>query len=350
MAKKIYWNRKQLFDTGAEYLMAFGQNASGKSYQGKLECIETALRGEHFFFLKRWKEDAKQTMVAHYFDDIPVNKLTNNEWEGITAWQGFFYFFRHDEKGEVVKSEIIGAYGGLNDWQRLKSFVYVDYTFILFEEFISKDVYLNDEPTTLQRLITTIVRRHKGRVLMLGNSISRTVPYFLEWTPNVIRQKQGTIEIYHMHDFSGEGEDVDIAVEYTGHIKGTGSMFFGEASKSIKAGEWSVDNYPKLPKDHIDYEKVYELAIKYQQFSFVVELLIDPEEGTKIAFVYPRTTDREIERLITDDFSDKLTTTRYFKDNRAEQHIVDCIANERVCYSDNLTATDFNSVLKLMDI
>ena len=70
-----YWSRKQLFDTGAEYLIAFGQNASGKSYQGKLECIDRALKGEKFFFLKRWKEDVKQAIVTHYFDDIPVKKI-----------------------------------------------------------------------------------------------------------------------------------------------------------------------------------------------------------------------------------------------------------------------------------
>lgn len=349
--KRTYWNRKQLFDTGAEYLIAFGQNASGKSYQGKLECIERAMRGEHFFYLKRWKEDMKQSLVTHYFDDIPVADLTHKEWDGIIAWQGYFHFTRFNDKGELEKSEIIGAYGGLNDWQRLKSNVYVNYTFMLFEEFISKDVYLNDEPLTLFRLVTTIFRDHKGTVLMLGNTISRTVPYFLEWTPNVIKQKQGTIEIYHMHDFSGEGDDVDIAVEYTGHFKGSGVMFFGEASKSIKAGEWSVDNRPKLPKDHIDYEKVYELMIKYQQFSFVVELLVDPDEGTKLIFVYPKTGVREIERVITNEFSDKMNVTRYFKqNNRAEQHIMDCISNERMCFSDNLTASDFLSTLKMLDI
>ena len=350
MAKRTYWNRKALFDTGAEYLIAFGQNASGKSYQGKLECIERALRGEHFFYLKRWKEDMKQSMASHYFDDIPVEKLTKGEWTGVIAWQGYYHFCRINEKGETEKSEVIGAYGGLNEWQRLKSNVYVNYTFLLFEEFISKDVYLNDEPLTLHRLITTIFRDHKGTVLMLGNTISRTVPYFLEWTPNVIKQKQGTIEIYHMHDFSGEGDDVDIAVEYTGHIKGSNLMAFGQASKSIKAGEWSVDNHPKLPKDHIDYEKVYELAIKYQEFQFMVELLVDPEEGTKLVFVYPKTTDRKVDRVITDEFSDKLNVTRYFKDTRAEAHICECIDQNRICFSDNLTATDFMSVLKLLDI
>ena len=345
-----YWSRKQLFDTGAEYLIAFGQNASGKSYQGKLECIDRALKGEKFFFLKRWKEDVKQAIVTHYFDDIPVKKITDNEWEGVLAWQGYFYFYRKDDKGEIEKSDIIGAYGALNEWQRYKSNVYVNYTFMLFEEFISKDVYLNDEPLTLFRLVTTIFRDHKGQVLMLGNTISRTVPYFLEWIPQVVNQKQGTIEIYHMHDFSGEGDDVDIAVEYTGHFKGSGLMFFGEASKSIKGGEWSVDNRPKLPKDHIDYEKLYEVAIKYQNFQFVVELLVDPEEGTKIIFVYPRTTDRKIDRLITTDFSDKMNVTRYFKNNRAEQSILDCIANERMTFSDNLTASDFLSTIKMMEL
>ena len=94
---------------------------------------------------------------------------------------------------------------------------------------------------------------------MLGNTISRVVPYFQEWCPNVPKQQQGTIELYHMHDEAGEGNEITIAVEYGGHIKGTGPMFFGQASKAILAGEWDVVDRPKLPKDRIDYEMVYEL-------------------------------------------------------------------------------------------
>ncbi len=352
MAKKQrdYWDRKPIMATGADIMMIYGQNCAGKSYQVKEECIEAAMRGERFFYLRRMVTEVNQTKATLYFDDMPINKLTNGLWEGIEAWQGMFFFWRTDEKGKKVKSEYIGAYDSVYNWQKIKSVAWVNFTVIDFEEFIAAGVYLEDEPTKLMRCITAIFRDHKGKVFMLGNTISRVVPYFQEWTPNVPKQEQGTIELYHMHDEAGEGNDILIAVEYGGHIKGTGPMFFGQASKAIIAGEWDVVSRPKLPKDKLDYEMVYELVLSYQTFSFVLQLLVDPEEGIRLLYVYPYTGKRKVERRITDEFSDNLLTTRYFKDNRPEQYMVECIDNNRVVYSDNLTASDFNNVVELMKL
>ena len=352
MAKKQrdYWDRKPIMATGADIMMIYGQNCAGKSYQVKEECIEAAMRGERFFYLRRMVTEVNQTKATLYFDDMPINKLTNGQWDGIEAWQGMFFFWRTDEKGKKVKSEYIGAYDSVYNWQKIKSVAWVNFTVIDFEEFIAAGVYLEDEPTKLMRCITAIFRDHKGKVFMLGNTISRVVPYFQEWTPNVPKQEQGTIELYHMHDEAGEGNDILIAVEYGGHIKGTGPMFFGQASKAIIAGEWDVVSRPKLPKDKLDYEMVYELVLSYQTFSFVLQLLVDPEEGIRLLYVYPYTGKRKVERKITDEFSDNLLTTRYFKDNRPEQYMVECIDNNRVVYSDNLTASDFNNVVELMKL
>ena len=350
MARRTYWNRKAIFETGAEYMLVFGQNCAGKSYQGKLECIERWKKGERFFFLRRWQSDINQNTATEYFDDIPIHELTDGEWDDLEARSGNYYFTRTDEEGNKEKSDVVGYYGDLNEWQRYKSRVFIKCTFILFEEYITDGVYLEDEPTKMFRLRTIVFRDHKGQVLMLGNSISRTVPYHLEWSlDNIPKMKQGTIDLYHMEDMDN-GKDVLIAVEYGGHIKGTGSGFFGTASKTIVSGEWDVKNYPRLPKDLIDYEMVYELIIKYQTFGFVLQLLVDPEEGTKLLYVYPRTTDRKIERVITDGFTDDFMTTRYFRDNVPEGYIRECIAGNRVCYSDNLTATDFNNVIHIMDL
>lgn len=345
MRKREYYNRKALFDTGAEYLIVFGQNCNGKSYQGKEECIKRAMKGERFFFLRRWEPDLNQNIATSYFEDMPVQKLTNHEWDTIIARSGQYFFQRTDEEtGKIEKSDCIGYYGVLTFWQRYKSNVYLNCTFILFEEFITDGVYLDQEPSKLMKLVTTVFRDHKGQVMMIGNVISRSVPYFYEWIPGAKDQKQGTIEIYHMHDADDDGNIINIAVEYAGHIKGTGSMFFGEAAKTIVSGEWDVKNYPKLPKEYDLYEMVYELAVEFQTFRFVLQLLVDPEEGTKLVFVYPRTSNRKIERIITDRFSDNIFITNGFRDVRPEYYMSECLRSGKVVYSDNLTGTDFNNV------
>lgn len=349
--KREYWNRKAIFETGADYMLVFGQNCAGKSYQGKLECIERWKAGERFYFLRRWQSDINQNIATSYFDDMPITELTNGEWDDIEARSGEYYFTRINSEGIKERSDCVGYYGDLNEWQRYKGRVFLNCTFILFEEYITDGIYLDDEPTKLFRLRTTIFRDRPGKVLMLGNSISRIVPYHIQWSLNNIpKMEQGTIELYHMVDMDDANKDVLIAVEYGGKLKGTGSGYFGQSAKTIVTGEWDVKNFPRLPKDHIDYEKVYELVVEYQNFKFVLELLIDPEEGTKVVFVYPKTTDRKIDRLITEKFSTDMNVSRYFRDNRPEAYMQECIASERVCYSDNLTATDFNGVLEQMDL
>jgi len=42
--------------------------------------------------------------------------------------------------------------------------------------------------------------------------------------------------------------------------------------------------------------------------------------------------------------------TRYWRDIRPEMYIREAIANKRVVYSDNLTASDFNSVIAQMGL
>lgn len=349
--KRDYWYRNAIFATNADYMLVFGQNCAGKSYQAKEEAIIRAMRGERFFYIRRMVTEINQNKATLYFDDMPVNKLTDGEWDGIYAYQGLFYFWRLDENGKKERSEdYIGAYDALFNWQKIKSVSWVNFTYIIFEEFIAADYYLDDEPTKLQRVATAVFRDHKGITLMLGNTISRTCPYFLEWCPKVIKQQQGTIELYHMHDEVGEDITIEIACEYTGHIKGSGVMFFGQASKAIMAGEWDVKNSPKLPKDKVDYEKVYELVIAYKQFSFVVQLLVDIYTGVCLVYVYPRTTQRKIQRIITDEFSDNIFISRYFKDNSPERRIRELIANEKIVYSDNLTASDFQNVYSQMNL
>lgn len=347
-----YWDRKPLFSTGAEILMAFGQNCNGKSFQAKDEgIVERALKGYRFFYLRRQVDEVNQEKATLYFSDMPINKLTKGEWDGIEGWRGLLYFFRFDKNGKKERSTYIGAYDSLYNWQKIKSVAWVNFNYIIFEEFISSGYYLNDECTILQRCISAIFRDHKGTVLMLGNSISRNVPYFVEWCPNVYKQKQGTIEKYHYHtEVDGEETDIEIAVEYCGHIKGTGKMFFGSAAKSILSGEWDVKEAPKLPKEYIFYECVYELLLQYQTFAFVLQLLVDPENGARLLYVYPYTKKRKIARVITDKFSDDLMTNSYFRAIPAERYMRECFQDGKACYSDNLTAADFKGVFSQMNL
>ena len=342
--KKKYYDITNLLNTKAQYMILLGQRANGKSYQAKKTVLEAAYANDRWFvYLRRYKADIKAKAVEAYFSDMDINAITHGEYEGIIAWNGSIYFSIRNEKDELVKGKEIGKYCALNEYERYKSWAFVDYDYILYEEFITDNAYLVDEPRQLQQFVSTVARHRSLTVLLIGNTLSRVCPYFAEWClEGVLRQKLGTIEIYHHHFEDGV---IDIAVEYCANANFENKMFFGQSAKQIVSGEWDTKELPKLPRKQQEYELLYELLVEYQKFKFVINLLVEPIEGGLICFVYPHTKNRKIQRIITEKFSDDpFTSARLDLSRRPEALINDCFRTGKVCYSDNLTGSDFKHV------
>lgn len=345
MAKKNYYDITNMLMTKAQYMILLGQRSNGKSYQAKLTVLTNAYEnGRSFVYLRRWKEDIKTKAIVKYFDDMNIQKITKGEYDTIVVWNGGIYFSKKNEQGQTIKSKEIGIYCALNEYERYKSWAFIDYDYILYEEFITDKTYLNDEPRLLQQFVSTVARLGRITVLLIGNTLSRVCPYFNEWClEGVLKQKQGTIEVYHFHV---DDSVIDIAVEYCANTNNENKMFFGQSAKQIVSGEWDTKDVPKLPRKKYEYEKVYEILIEYQAFKFVIELLVEPVYGGVICFVYPFTGNRKIDRIITDAFSDNPFITNRLNINKTPELLINnCIKSGKVCYSDNLTGSDFTHVI-----
>ena len=350
LKSKKYYDITNLLNTKAQYMILLGQRANGKSYQAKLTVLTEAYEHDRWFvYLRRYKADIKAKAVEAYFEDMDINAITKGEYEGIIAWNGVLYFSLHNEKDELVKGKEIGRYCALNEYERYKSWAFVDYDYIIYEEFITDNTYLVDEPRLLQQFVSTVARHRSITVLLVGNTLSRVCPYFAEWClEGVLKQKLGTIEIYHHHF---EDSVIDIAVEYCANANYDNKMFFGQTAKQIIAGEWDTTDVPKLPRKQSEYENVYELLIEYQKFQFVLNLLVEPMDGGIITFVYPFTGTRKILRKITEQFSDNpFISARLDLSKRPEFLINECFRTGKVCYSDNLTGSDFKHVNEVFKI
>ena len=343
---RTYYDISEMLKTKAEYMMLLGQRSNGKSYQVKKTVLEDFYFNEtKFIYLRRWKADIKQKEVSTYFDDIPIAKYTNREYNSVRAMNGFIYLCKIED-GLIVEKREMGRYCALNEYERYKSQVFMNYKNIVYEEFITDSIYLNDEPKLLQQFVSTVARLDKIRVFLIGNTLTRVCPYFHEWClENVLKQKQGTIEIYKYH--MEDNVEVKIAVEYCANTNNKNTMFFGQAAKQIVTGEWDVKEVPKLPRQLYEYEKIYEVMVVYQAFKFVLELLIEPKEGGVIIFVYPYTSNRKIQRVITDEFSDKpYISSKLDIDKKPELLMLKALRMDKVCYSDNLTGSDFSKVIE----
>lgn len=340
------YNAENLLKVGGDYLIPYGMRSNGKSYQIKLILLLNAFyNGGRFVYLRRYRDEIKENEVTEYFSDMDIKKITDGVYSYIVAWHGYIYFANLDDNDNIEKGKQIGRYCALNLAPRYKSQAFVNYDFIVYEEFITDGIYLTDEPDKLQQFVSTIARDNKVRIFLIGNTISRVCPYFYSWgLKGTLTQKAGTIEQYHQKDATGN-ETAIITVENCEVVENKNNMFFGSVSKQILSGEWDVLESPKLPKPLEDFSELYHLQIAYQLFTFNVKLLID-DDGAVYTFVYPAKK-RDVDgRIISDEFStNQMQTSALDPHYKAERIISDCFRNNKVCYSDNLTAADFKQVV-----
>lgn len=352
--KKKFYDIKGNLAIDANYRVLLSERNVGKSYAVKQYVIEEAYKSDFaskFVYLRRYDRDITASACSKYFGDTPIRKITNGDFEAIVYYRGDFYFANMNPKTyKYDRGPVIGYGMALNNAEHYKSLVYEGVENIIFEEFITDSLYLADEPTQLQELVSTIARERDVNVWLLGNKIDRVCPYFKEWElTNALTQDPGTIDKYtytHTRSDGTQGETI-VTVEQCAVAGSNSSMFFGSAAKSIMGGEWASKEKPHLPQPLETYEKLYEVELRDCGFSFIIDLLMDKKTGGVFTFVYPKTRKyKKVPRVITTEFStDPLTTANFNVNVKAEALMRTLIKAFKVCFSDNLTGTDFEKVL-----
>lgn len=350
--KQRYYTGDRILKEKAQYNLIYGERSNGKSYWIKEHCVSNAYHNDNkFVLLRRYQIEVKASDVESYFADTPIKSITKGEYNTISVYRGSIYLANIvDDK--IVRGKLIGRCLYLSGASHYKSQAFPDYTDIIFEEVLAKSGYLPNEPAELMELVSTIARRREIRVWMIGNTISRVCPYYSDWgLVNIPRQEQGSIDVYNFKTSqkteSGQDVIVKIAVEYCANSGNNSKMFFGRKEKSIAGGSWECSEHPNIASVE-EYEVAYEILLKRCNFSFVLQLCTDVNKGGAFVYVYPHTTRRRIDRIISDEFSTNPLETDCLLPG--ESIIRECINNNRVCYSDNLTGEDFTTILKLKEI
>ena len=345
MSKKEYYRLDKILSCRAQYNILLGQRSNGKSYAVKEFCLNDYFKNENkFILIRRFDDEIKENIIGSYFDDIPIEKISNNEYQGIIYYRKGFYLAKVNEDGELKRCLQVGKCISLSKEQNYKSTVNTQYNNLIFEEFISTNMYLSNEPTKLLNLVSTIARDREVKVFLIGNTISRVCPYFTEWSLNRIpRQAQGTIDIYN---FEIDNAKIKIAVEYCKSSGGKNLMFFGSSASMINKGAWEVKNYPHIDKRN-EWEDIYKIVVNKSNFKFLCTLL--KRDNNYVWFIEPKTSEiKPNTRIISDIFDTSiLSTVGFIPLNNNEKIAFDLLLKfKKVFYSDNLTATDFNTCIK----
>lgn len=338
-----------------------GQRSNGKSYATKEFAVNASLGKSdykqwynndgsikpRFIYLRRWGEDISTNGVTRYFKDLPILKMSKGLFEGIEAYGDGIYVVNYED-GKSIRKHLIGYICSLNNAEHYKSQAYADVDIIIYEEFVTNSLYLRKEPTELQQFASTVFRQKRKNkfCFMIGNTMSRVCPYFYEWClVNIPKQKQGTIDKYEIAKMDGDKEI--IFVEYCEKVNTGKSIFFGKASEQIDGGAWECEEMPHLPCEYNEMERKYTVSLTHMGFSFRISLCKYKKDY--FIYVFPCKQERidKYRRVLTKEFNPNKYYSDWFKrEYKVESFMMDLMKDGKICYSDNLCGSDFNTILK----
>lgn len=259
MAKKTkmtYYSLDRILEKNATYNMIIGERSNGKTFAVLAKGVKDyAENGDQLAIIRRWSEDFTGKRGNQMFDAIVANglveKYTKGKWTGISYRASRWWLNKYDEKlDKVVLDDKPFAFGfSLNATEHDKSTSYPRVKNILFDEFLTRGMYLNDEFVLLMNTLSTIIRENDGvKIFMCANTVNKYSPYFTEMgLTNIEKMKQGTIDVYEYGD-SG----LTVAVEYcasseAGKKSNKYFAFNNPKLKMITGGAWEISIYPHLP-------------------------------------------------------------------------------------------------------
>lgn len=346
-----YYDISRILKENALYNIIIGERSNGKTYQAHKIMIDNFIeKGEQGAIIRRWDEDMIGKRGKATFDGIVkskyVEKKSKGKWTHVKYFSKMWYLMRYVINGkgekEVVTSEEPFCYGfSLNTSEHDKSSNYDGVTTIVFDEFITRGIYLPDEFVVFQNTLSTIIRqRDNVKIFMLGNTVNKFCPYFAEMgITNLRNMKKDQISVYRF----GENGKLTVAVEWSsipGKKKASDKYFaFNNPKlKMITQGEWEIDIYPHLP------EKYNIVDIKFRYFIIFDGCILQGEiikkEERYFMYIHRKTTaikDISKDYIFTEEYSNKVN---YHRDitkpkDKYGKIIAYFFKNDLVFYQDN---------------
>lgn len=358
--KTKFYSLNNILSKDCVYNVIFGERSNGKTYSVLKYGIEQYMKtGGQLAIVRRWKEDIVGRRASDIFSALnnngEIKKISNGQYTGVTYFASKFYLCNYDENGKPVyniETDCVAYAFALSEMEHNKSISYPKITTIMFDEFLTKHVYLQDEFILFMNTISTIVRQRTNvKIFMLGNTVNKYCPYFEEMGLNHIKEmKQGSIDVYTY----GESE-LKVAVEYCSSISKSKKNNFYFAFNNPKLhmitnGAWELDIYPHLPIKYKPKNKVFEYFIVFGGNTYHCEIIND--NGELFTYIHLKTTelkDNSNDLIYSLDFNYKLNYNRnIFKPiSELQKRILWFFQTDRVFYQNNEVGDSINNYLKI---
>lgn len=352
-----FYSLKPILKRNATYNVVIGERSNGKTFA----CLAYVLKkyfetGEQFVYVRRWSTDVKPMRLNELFASVissgVLTKISEGKYQNIIFKTGHFYLANYNEDGKPIYSDtdILGFAMSLNEGEHNKSISYPKVTTIIFDEFLTSNVYLENEFISFMNLVSTIVRQRTNvKIFMLGNTVNKYSPYFKEMgLDNVLNMDQGTIDVY-----SYGTSKLTVAVEYCASTeKSKASNYYfafdNPKLKMITGGKWELDIFPHKPAIFTKKDIKFIYFVEFNDQVFQCEIVfLDKQTFT---FIHRKTTPikegSKVYSLIPNPSIFYSTSIKRPKDE-LEQRIYWYFTHDKVFYQDNDVGNAIQNFLKL---
>lgn len=354
-----FYSLKPILKLKCIYNMIIGERSNGKTfavldYALKKYCDSGGV--EQLGLIRRWQDDFKGKRAATMYDAIvaegKVKEYTKGEWTDIYYYASKWYLCRYEENKRIINEVPIAYAFALTSMEHDKSTSYPNITTILFDEFLTRAMYLPDEFVLFMNTLSTIIRQRDNVIIfMCANTVNKYSPYFSEMgLKNIENMQQGKIDIYRYGD-----SDLTVAVEYCSNTSREGKpsdkyfAFDNPHLQMITGGSWEIAIYNHLFKKYKPSEVIYKYYISFA--STLLEAEIVCTEDMLFTFIHNKTTelkDLEEDLIYSTEPSGKynhaLRINKPF--NKLSKSIWNMFLMDKVCYESNEVGEIVNNYLK----
>jgi len=350
-----YYSLDNILKKHARYNMVFGERSNGKTYSVLDYAVKNYFKtGQQIAVLRRWREDFKGKRGAAYFDNLVYNgeqqnkikEYSNGKYDHTVYISGRWYMAYYDEELEknITAPDPFAFSFALTEMEHEKGNSYPLVTTILFDEFMSRGMYLPDEFVLFMNTLSTIIRhRDNVKIFMCANTVDMIgCPYFKEMgLKHVKDMKKGDIDVY---EYGNSG--LKVAVEYSDSPNKEGKpsdvyfAFDNAKLKMITSGEFELDFYAHIT-GHIDQKNIiFSYFIMFDDALLQADVI--QRENETFTFIHPKTTPIKYEDKDIIFTTEANTQCNYYGKltkpiNKAIRKLFWYFVANKVFYSDNET-------------
>ena len=363
-APDIYYNIEPIDNTGAIYRMIIGQRSNGKTYRVCKHIVEDYINeGKRGAYIRRYEESITPKNLQSLFNPHLqlIWELSEHKWNSIFYRAKEFHLCAIDSEGKIIAKDDTAfcITAAINTSENTKGEDRGEVYTIVFDEFMTRSGYLNNEFVRFMNLLSTLIRDRESAVIyMLANTINKYCPYFAEMgLKNIDKLAQGEIAVY-----TYGSSDLTVAVELCDEVqatKQTASKYFAFDNpqlQMITRGAWEFQIYPRAPYKILPEDIVLKFYIQFAEQLLACEVVHSTLKqycNDVFIFVHPQTKDINVDDftiMYVSDFSSCRMHVRFLKDQPTEGHklIYSLIQRKAVCFSDNDTGEVFRNWLQEM--